>query len=807
MLALEACHAMLDIVARHDDLLRREAFEELALALAKSIPLGRLVITVPDGEEQVLYAASIGDSSSPLPPFGARFPLPDPANRRIVMEGSPRICDDTRTGDVVDRLVAQSGYLSYVALPVREPPSATEAGAIIAKMVACFPQLGQAGSVPLVLLEQVAALFGARFQRSRLAARERRLAMILETSGDAMLAWDRQDRVADCNAAAARLIGTSPRELLGSDVRELLPELDAAASAEPGRSWRTRLRILRAGRSDWLPVSVSVTAVQDDPVVAQHLLLRDISHVIAAESEAAAYLARVRALELEHRTLLDNAPIVIFRLDPLTRELRYLNGHAEALLGISPELAQQRPDCLRAAHASAAAASSFDQALQHALQGQPLTSYEAQLVRSDGGEVTVRAHIYALRKAERVVAIEGTLADITSEHAARKQLVQTDRLSTLGRLAAGVAHEINNPAAFLMLGLEHLSQLFTALEGELQPEERAATLELVGQLSDALQRIADIVRDLRLFAGPIRDRRDTAPPLADVERSVRSALTLTRNQLVERARLILDLQPVPPASIEQGRLAQVMVNLLVNAAQAIPAERGREHRITVATRVRGEDVEIEVSDTGVGVPAADQRRIWAPFFTTKEAGSGTGLGLSISRDLVERVGGCIELHSPAFDEPGVGPVGARFLVRLRRASESAVAPLQRPPAAVTQIRNLARKRVLIVEDELLLGRTLAQELGQRHDVRLATGGAEALELLERESFDIILCDLRMPGISGETVYARACARHPAQRSAFIFMTGMGLSAELARLQEAYRCPVLEKPFSLERALQAIAEVG
>ncbi len=817
---LAASHAVLSVAARHDDLLRRDAFEELALALARHVPLGRLVITVPVGEEQILYAASIGDSASPLPPFGARFPLPDPTNRRIVMEGAARVCNDTRNGDAVDRLVAQSGYLSYVALPIRERASPAGPGAIIAKMVACFPLLGQASQIPLELLEEVAGLFGARFQRSRLAARERRLAMILETSGDAMLAWNRQGKVADCNLAAALLTGLPRAELLGSAVAELVEELAETAEGELGRAHRTRLRVRRSGQLKWLPVSVSVTAVKDDPVVAMHMLLRDVSHIVAAEQEAAEYLSRVRTLEQEHRTLLDNAPVVIFRIDPATRELRYLNRHAEALLGITPEQARAQPDCLRAAHLDAASAQSFNAAIQQALQGLAPAPYEAQLARPDGTEVTVRAHIYALREAQQVVAIEGILADISAEHTARTQLVQTDRLSTLGRLAAGVAHEINNPAAFLMLGLEHVAQVIGELDGGLPAEERAATLELLGQLTEALQRIADIVRDLRLFAGPLRGRNESAPPLTDVERGVRSALTLTRNQLVERARLVLDLQPVPRACIEQGRLAQVMVNLLVNAAQAIPAERGREHRITVATRSRFDQVEIEVSDTGVGIASADQRRIWAPFFTTKDPGSGTGLGLSISRDLIERAGGTIEVHSPAFEEPGIGPVGSRFVVRLKseRGELSAqsspplearpsLAAQQPPPGVPSGFRSLGRRTILIVEDELPLGKALAQELGQSHDVTLASSGAQALELLDRERFDIILCDVRMPEVSGETVYARACARHPGQRSGFIFMTGLGLSSDLARLHEKYQCPILEKPFSLERVRQAVAEVS
>jgi PAS domain S-box-containing protein len=806
---LEARNALLGVAARHIDLLLREAFEELAAALAGHTPLGRLVVTVPDGDEQILYAVSVGDAASPLPPFGARYPLPDADNRRIVMQGSARICHDTRLGDAVDLLVARSGYLSYLALPIRERASAAEAGPIVAKLVACFRDVGQAASVPLELFEEAAELFGVRFQRSRSAARERRLAMILESSEDAMLAWDQQGQIADLNQAASRLTGLGRAELMGRPIRELVESFDSALEGEPGRARRTRLRTVRSGCADWLPASITITHVKDDPVVAMHMLVRDVSHVLAAEREAAEYLARVRTLEQEHRTLLDNAPLVIFRLDPRTGELRYLNRRAESLLGIAPELARAEPHCLRAAHSDAGAAQSFEEAVQRARLGLPPLPYEARLRGPNGADVTVRANIYPLTQERRVVAIEGILADISAEHAARTQLVQTDRLSTLGRLAAGVAHEINNPAAFLMLGLEHLAQLLSDGEQALAEDDRTEALELLGQLTESLQRIAEIVRDLRMFAGPIRSQAGGAPATCDVERVVKSALTLSRSQLVERARLELDLAPVPPVLIERGRLAQVLVNLLVNAAQAIPVERGREHRITLATRQRGADVEIEIADTGVGIAPADRERIWKPFFTTKEPGSGTGLGLSISRDIIERAGGSIEVTSPAFDEPGAGPVGSRFVVRLKRSAEAAPAsiaagPLQpagAPPALTP------RKRVLIVEDETLLGQALAQELSQRHEVRLASGGAQALDLLASQSFDVILCDVRMPEVSGESVYAQACARYPACRDSFIFMTGIGFGADLARLHQTYRRPILEKPFSVERLLATIAALG
>jgi PAS domain S-box-containing protein len=810
---VRAMNAILRVAARHEDLLRRDAFEAFAAELAQHTPLGRLVVVVPDESGQTLYAASLGNSASPPPPFGARFPLPDVANRRAVMEGAPRICSDTRLGDAVDRLTASWGYLSYAALPIRDLHGDREPSPIVAKLIACFPLVQQAAEAPMELLLEAAALFGLSFRRSVSAARERRLALILETSGDALLAWDNTGKIADANAAASRLTGLPRPELMGQRIQELVQGLAGeAAPTAPKQALRTRLRT-RAGYSsgDWLPVSITLGTVPDDPGVVAHLLARDVSHLVAAERDAAEYLARLRALEEQHRTLLDNVPLVIFRLDPGTGAVQYLSRHAEVLLGISPEYAGQHPDCLRAAHAEASAAQHLEEAFRRARSGLPLAAYEARLVKPSGDEISVRASLYALTESGRVVAVEGILADISSEHAARRQLVQTDRLSTLGRLAASVAHEINNPAAFLMLGLEHLGRLISEDMGAVTDAHDEAS-QLVAQMLESLQRIADIVRDLRFFAGPVQARVGEPSVATDVQRGIQSALTLTRSQLVERARLALDLEPVPAVLLEKGRLAQVMVNLLVNAAQAIPKDNGREHRITVSTRADEDGVQIEVSDTGVGIAAADLTRIWTPFFTTKELGTGTGLGLSISRDIVERAGGRIEVVSPAFGDREGAAFGSRFIVHLQRASDipASQAPPSWGPRSVARALShspATRKRVLIVEDELVFGHALARELGERHDVRLARGGVRALELLAAEHFDVVVCDVRMPEVSGESLYTQACARHPGCRDSFIFMTGIGFGADLVRLQEVYQRPVLEKPFPMERLLQAIAQLN
>jgi signal transduction histidine kinase len=530
-------------------------------------------------------------------------------------------------------------------------------------------------------------------------------------------------------------------------------------------------------------------------------------------------LARIHELEEQHRTLLDNAPLIIFRLEadeadlsaptssglpnPANLALVYLNRHAERLLGVPMAEALGTRGFLRAAHADPEGVAAFDAAVESAAGGARSLPYEARLSRRGGEAITVRGSVYPLlAEGGHVAAIEGVLADVSAEHAARTRLVQADRLSTLGMLAAGVAHEINNPAAFILLGLDLLDRQLAGpgvLLGEGVAESARETLR---ELRDSIRRIVDIARDLRLFASaPASGRR----AVVDVNRTVESALSLTRGQILERAQIELDLGDVPPVLMDDGRLGQVVVNLLVNAAQAIPRSFSAEQRIAVSTRSDGRAVEIEVEDTGVGIPEENLARMWQPFFTTKSPAEGTGLGLSISRDIVERAGGTIVAHSPA--RPGLAgrphTPGARFVITLPAAgqSEPALAPQSPVPAAA-----LPAARVLIVDDELSLARALAEEIGRLHHVTVAGGAEAALARLAESRFDVVLCDLRMPGMSGEALYARVREQDPEQAEGFVFMTGVGFGAGVEDFFAAPGRLLLEKPFPAGKALEMIARV-
>ncbi len=843
MLRLRVQNAVLRIGARHHNLLQRRVFDELSEVVARFTPVRAMGLIVRDGRTHVRVYA-ISKDGPDFAVMGARIPQTDHIIQTIHIEGKVLFCDDTRGGSGADLLLAKSGFLSYVELPVRAPGEEE----VLAGLMFGFREQDGARNAPMQILQDVTEVIGANLRRAMEAARDRRLALILETSGDAMISWDKDDRITDANAAAVVLAERPREELLGTSIRSLLVAVASPGGQPPGPQG-ARMHLLTPGGPR--TVAATVTSLDDDPVVAQHALLRDHAEVVKAEDSAALHLAHIRRLEEQHRAVLDNLPLLIFRLDPKDLALSYLNRHAERLLGWPTAEAMATPQFLLRAHADPDSALDFERAVEAAREGQGAAPYEARLRRRDGEEIAVQGTVYPmLDDRGQVIAIEGVLADVSSEQAARSRLVQADRLSTLGTLAAGVAHEINNPAAFVLLGIDMLDRLLQTSGMELPEGPRSQATGLVRDLRDSVRRIVDIARDLRLFASAPGETGQRT--FIDVNRAVEGALTLTRGHIIERAQIRRELGDVPPVLMEDSRLGQVIVNLLVNAAQAIPKpgtvpamrpSNGEPHSpriphtITVTTRVIDEDVAIEVSDTGVGIAPENQHRIWTPFFTTKTPDVGTGLGLSISKDIVERAGGTITVESPV---PGSSR-GTRFTIRIPIAkgpissASRKASPVSGPTSSAREARKLQpRARVLLVEDEPALARALADGIGTWHDVTIVANGREALELLlppaireigagavsgrttlvsgqvavphEGLRFDVVLCDLRMPGMNGESLYNEVKAYDSAQAAAFIFMTGVGFGADVERFLKDAGRPVLEKPFATEAVLTQIAKI-
>jgi PAS domain S-box-containing protein len=806
--------AVLDVLwalVRHPDLLREEAFSALSKAFAAHVAFDHMALFLPDGDFRRLIAVS-DPQAAHVVRFGARIPAVAEITHRVYVEKRSHVCADTRLGSPIEVSIAESGFRSYISVPIRSPhaSNATEAVAadlpVIGELVFVFRGVDESTRAPLGRLEAMVDAVGAGLSNALLLVRSRRLEKVLDGSGDALLAWDRERRVTDLNAAMERLSGRSRAELLGLDIATLLDPLPNAIEGD-GPTQGLRLDLVVDGRRTL--VAATFGRVQDDAIVYEHALLRDLTEVARAEALVEEGVARVRDLEEQLRTLLDNAPLMIFRFAPDTRELVYLNRYAEHLLGVPTSEALATPGFLRDAHADGDGKASFDAAVRAALAGRAGAPYEARLRRrSEANDqsalVTARGVIYPrIAESGAVVSIEGIFADVTAEQAARTRLIQNDRLATLGTIAAGVAHEINNPAAFILLGLDMLDRTLRAPGVSVAP----SASNLVGELRSSIQRVVDIAGDLRLFASPpgAAGRRT----VIDVNRAVESALGLVRGQLLERAQIVRELGDVPSVIMEDGRLGQVVVNLLVNAAQAIPKReralvpgvRVVEDAVYVATRADSEHVIIEVRDTGEGIAAENLERIFEPFFTTKGPEIGTGLGLSISRDIVKRTGGRIEVESPPRHPPV--PRGTVFRILLPITPN---APASSPVPVTSRPAYVERRSVLVVEDEPALARVIAITLEGHHDVHLASDGQAALVHLEKRRFDVVLCDLRMPGMGGEDLYAEVTRRDPAQAARFIFMTGVGFGTNVERFLAASGRPFLEKPFVKEAALAAIERV-
>jgi PAS domain S-box-containing protein len=380
-------------------------------------------------------------------------------------------------------------------------------------------------------------------------------------------------------------------------------------------------------------------------------------------------------------------------------------------------------------------------------------------------------------------------SDVTEDKAAHARLMVSERMASVGMLAAGVAHEINNPLAAVITNLD-----FAVAELEAVPGDAVAgVLEALRDARAAADRAREVSGDLRVFS-----RGD------DVERKpvyvnavLESALRMAWNEIRHRARVVRSLREVPPVVATEGRLGQVFLNLLVNAAQAIPEGNVSGHEIAVSSHVNEQGrVVVAVRDTGPGMSEDVRARLFQPFFTTKPRGVGTGLGLSICHRLVTELQGEIEVDSA----PGRGTT---FRVIL----PAATAPAAAASAASVGPSATRRGRILVVDDEPIIATAIHRALWRDHDVTTAHGGREALELLRRgDRFDEILCDLMMPDLTGMDTHAELHRFAPEQAARMVFITGGAFTARAQTFLAEVPHARLDKPFSTDDLRNLVAEL-
>jgi two-component system, NtrC family, sensor kinase len=378
--------------------------------------------------------------------------------------------------------------------------------------------------------------------------------------------------------------------------------------------------------------------------------------------------------------------------------------------------------------------------------------------------------------------------------AAREKLVQSEKMAVAGQLAAGVGHEINNPLSFVMgnihFALEQLQTLpDAAVRAALQEAEEA-----LAEAREGAERIRGIVRDLKTFA-----RADDAHlrPV-DIHAALEFSLSMAMNHIRYRAQVVKCYGPVPKVWANEAKLGQVFLNLLINAAQAIPEGDASQHRIVLTTYAQDQRVVVEVTDTGKGMTPEVLARVFEPFFTTKPVGEGTGLGLSICHGIIKALRG----ELTAASTPGKGST-FRVVLPTRGAEAELLAPALSAPLESSAVQG---KRVLVIDDEAGIASVMRRIIGRGNEVVVSHSGREALAILERDTeFDRIFCDLMMSDLTGMDVHAELAKRHPECLPRLVFMTGGSFTARARTFLQNFSLPRIDKPFEPELIRRLVAQ--
>lgn len=507
-----------------------------------------------------------------------------------------------------------------------------------------------------------------------------------------------------------------------------------------------------------------------------------LASAFAAKEEAERKSSKHAAL-LE--ALIENAPDFVAHLDP-DGTIRFINRafpsvRVERVVG-SSWLAYQRPEHHPFLEETLRSVIATGEAASYEANGVPSDDDAAESPTREDSAIWYSGRLGPIRREGIIVGAVLMLRDISDQRQAEAQLMVSDRMATIGTLAAGVAHEINNPLASVLANLD--LALCKVEVGGLMPSASAQILEELRDARAGAERVHHIVRDLKIFS---RGEADTLGSV-DVEQVIESALRMAGNELRHRARLRKHYAPVPPVDANEPRLGQVFLNLLINAAQAIPEGHFEENEVRIETSLAENGVVVVTfADTGHGIPLEVRQRIFTPFFTTKPIGVGTGLGLSICHRIVTSFGGSISFESEAGK-------GSTFRVTLRPALQIQAVISEPAPAP----RAPRRGHVLVIDDDEGITRCVERILAQEHQVTAMNNGRDALAAIDAGTvFDVILCDLMMPQVTGMDFYDELLARHPEMLANIVFLTGGAFTARAQDFLHVVPNPQIAKPFDIE----------
>jgi signal transduction histidine kinase/CheY-like chemotaxis protein len=582
------------------------------------------------------------------------------------------------------------------------------------------------------------------------------------------------------------------REVAASVLSESQPAIRAFPPSGNPSIWLAGLA-LEPGAADHLLLLAGYRSEEEVPL---GLLRQSATAAVAACKAAQVRMAAIgsgqddrQQLAGELRSLLDAVQCGVLLLD-VRGYVRHANACLKDFLGLGAqktslirsfdELAKLVGPMFRNPEAFAAHWNSFAEGsgeefrdeLVMTGRNRRVLAREARPVLGDSGQPIGWLEIYR---------------DITSQRQIQSKLLQTEKMAALGQLVSGIAHELNNPLTSIM-GYAQL------LLGRAAPEAPSGEAKMIFEEAERARRI---VKNLLFFARKAEPERMRV----DINEIVERTVALRGYELkIENIAIATNLAPgLPPTLADPFQLQQVVLNLLVNAEQAILEGRG-SGRIEVRTRkISPTRLGIEVSDDGPGVPPEIVSRIFDPFFTTKAPGVGTGLGLSIVYGIVEQHGGEV-----SFENLRTG--GARFTLELPILAVPA--PVSRPvPETAPRFMDRAAARVLVIEDEPTVAQLVADVLREEgHEVEAVLDSQEGLTRISRSSYDLIVCDLRMPRLDGPAFYDALVRAGSPERNRILFITGDTLGPRTVEFLKSHRLPFLAKPFLVEELKLAVNRV-
>ena len=441
--------------------------------------------------------------------------------------------------------------------------------------------------------------------------------------------------------------------------------------------------------------------------------------------------------------------------------------------------------------------SPIDRALHHGVRsGLPKHTL---LIRRDGSEIPVADSCAPITTSDGIVSgAVLVFRDLTGEHKTaasqtqyQQQLILADRMASVGTLAAGVAHEINNPLTYVTANLDLAIEEIRALSGGSASGRMKDLEELLLEAREGNARVTKIVRGLKTFSRIEEERSTVVDLIAVLDLSINMAF----NEIRHRARLVKQYGKLPFVDGDDARLGQVFINLLVNAAQAMPEgeTEANEIRVVTSTDTLGQAV-VEIRDTGPGIAPSVLTRIFDPFFTTKAVGVGTGLGLAICHNIITGMHGQISVKS----ELGKGTT---FRVALP-ASTGRITSIP-PPLPGVDVAPATRGKVLVVDDEPAVGLAVRRVL-RGHDVTVVNSAQEALtRIAAGAEFDVILSDLMMPGMSGMDLYGVLLRQNPKMAARVVFVTGGAFTPEANAFLDRIANERMEKPFHFKQLRELV----